>query len=380
MVLKEKYSLDELAIVPSISSKINSRMECSVFTDKSMLPLAVAPMDTVIDEHNFHLFCESSLLTVLPRNIWKKINPNKYIKYNYNLYISISLNEIDEIISGTHKNYNKWNKTVNKYNFHIDIANGHMELLRKKLNDLRTHLIYQDNKVSFMIGNIANPYTIELFNNLNVDYVKLGIGSGSACLTSAKTPIHYPMASLIAETKDVIALNQLDIKIIADGGIKNTRDITLCLALGADYVMSGSLFNKCEEACSDVYYCVGIDKYVNEKDAIVEPKKSLYKFDNGTTLLHNVYNVSKDETKDKYHLYRGMSTVEVQKDQKKKNIRISEGLSKYNKVEWTLEEFLDEVQHSLRSTMSYCNAYNLNQLKQKASFIKMNKIPHNTLQ
>ena len=58
-----------------------------------------------------------------------------------------------------------------------------------------------------------------------INGLTVGIGGGSACTTSANVAIHYPMASLIRECKDLSYGVDKPTKIIADGGFKNFSDI-----------------------------------------------------------------------------------------------------------------------------------------------------------
>jgi len=43
-----------------------------------------------------------------------------------------------------------------------------------------------------MVGNIANPETYKEYCEIGVDYIRVGVGSGSACTTSANGAIHLP--------------------------------------------------------------------------------------------------------------------------------------------------------------------------------------------
>ena len=79
------------------------------------------------------------------------------------------------------------------------------------------------------------------------------------CITTSNVSIHYPQASLIDECYNIkkqLLLETEDIlpKIIADGGIRNYDHVIKALALGADYVMIGSLFAQCIESAGEKTY------------------------------------------------------------------------------------------------------------------------------
>ena len=106
--------------------------------------------------------------------------------------------------------------------------------------------------------------------------------------------------------------------IVADGGFRNYDDIIKALALGADYVMLGGVLNKSLESCSPVYF---------GKLIPLNKSTSRYMWDNLKFLRRFMYKK-----------FRGMSTKEVQKKWGKQKLTTSEGIIKYNKVEYTMEK------------------------------------------
>ena len=105
------------------------------------------------------------------------------------------------------------------------------------------------------------------------------------CLTSENAGIGYPLASLMKECYEVSQSINNPAKIVADGGIKSYSDILKALALGADYVQIGSLFNKALESCGDTYF-KGIK--INMTNFILDISRNLLLF---SRHVHNLRSI-----------------------------------------------------------------------------------------
>lgn len=171
------------------------------------------------------------------------------------------------------------------------------------------------------------------------------------CSTTVHTGIGYPMASLISECYAASFGLKNSAKIVADGGMQNYSDIIKALALGADYVMVGSLFNKAIESCGDNYLwnTVKVPKIV---------AKFAYK--QGIPV---------------YKKFRGMSTKEVQKKWSKEVLTTSEGVIRFRRVEYTLAKWVENFEAYLRSAMSYTASENLDEF---IGGVNVNKITENS--
>ena len=337
-----KFDWNDISIVPETLSSISSRKEVDpAYSGK--LPIFTAPMDKVIDETNVNQFVENNINVCLPRHVKYEVVKNEDYFYSYGL---------DEIIEILDK------KSQLPKRILIDVANGHMQKLYDTAKKIKQ--TYGD-KIELMIGNIANPDTYKKYCEIGVDYIRVGIGGGSACTTSANVSIHYPMASLISECAYFKSIYDKPTKIVADGGFRNFSDIIKALALGADYVMLGGIFNKCLDSCGETFMKDSQSQYYQ-----VDFLKAMNAFDAGV---------------DVYKYYRGMSTKEVQKSWNRSELKTGEGITKYNKVEYTLEGWCENFTDYLKSAMSYCDSRNLNEfigevryeIISQNSFMRFNK-------
>jgi IMP dehydrogenase len=329
-----KFDWNDITIVPDTLSTIASRSEINPLQN-GKLPLFTAPMDMVIDENNISIFEDNNINICLPRNV-------KYDKLrNDNYFYSYGLDEIIELfISG--KDFPK--KVL------IDVANGNMF----KLWDISKRIKEKfGNNIELMVGNIANPETYRKYCEIGVDWIRVGIGGGSACTTSANVSIHYPMASLVNECHNISKEFDNPTKILADGGFRSFSDIIKALALGANACMLGGIFNKCLESCSDTYLLNDTNEYIK-----LEYNEAIKLYSNGKSL---------------YKYYRGMSTKEVQITWDRKELKTGEGITKYNKVEYTLFGWRENFTDYLKSAMSYSNSSNLEEFIGEAQWVKISQ-------
>lgn len=318
------YSLDEVSIIPSTFTSVKSRKDI-ITTYTSKLPIFVAPMTCLVDFINFSSFEDSKVIPILPvHNINnKELFKQRLTFIQQSKWVALTLNEFEDTFCR-----NKWNlDKENLFNICIDTANGH-------LHDIYVATKYAKKNfpnLAIMVGNIANPKTYdEICKNYSdsVQFIRVGIGGGSGCTTSVQTGIHTSLPYLITEINKIKKSYANKPLVIADGGVNTIDRAIKCLALGADYVMMGSMFANCKE----------VDNY--------------------------------NEVKNEYY---GQSSIQGQLDRFGEIRSNPEGLKKIVEINTTLNEVCSKFDAALRSAMSYCNAKTLEE------FIGKPKIEYQTL-
>jgi IMP dehydrogenase/GMP reductase len=349
--MDKKFDLWDISIIPTIQSDISSRKECSTtsdwgFEDRDMLPLLASPMDTVVCEKNYGTFIKHGIIPCLPRGF-----AEKHLVHTPYYFQAFGLCEIEQALESYKRNiqFSELNTLLDEThdefyhypNILIDIANGHMAKLIPIIKDIKKYWP----TINLMVGNVANPLTYKNLAMAGADFVRVSIGSGAGCTTAANVAINYPLGSLISECHRIKKESQLDARIVADGGMQGYDDIIKALALGADYVMVGSLFNKAMQSAGFNYlWGVRIKSY--------SVAKNLWKWG---------FPIKKK--------YRGMSTKAVQRSWGKTRLVTAEGITKYQKVEYNLSQWVENFQDFLRSNMSYCGARNLKEFIGEAEWV-----------
>ena len=124
----------------------------------------------------------------------------------------------------------------------LDIAHGHSTLEINMLHSLKKILPH----TQIIAGNVATGEGARALCEAGADGIKVGVGPGSICITRIVTGCGVPQLSAIIDCANVT--RNFDVPIIADGGIRNSGDITKALASGAHTVMLGNLLAGTDES------------------------------------------------------------------------------------------------------------------------------------
>lgn len=216
----------------------------------------------------------------------------------------------------------------------LDVPNAYLEIVVDKVKELRelfkNHIIIAGNLVS---NEMAEELLIK-----GADIVKVGIGPGSACTTRRKTGVGYPQLSAVIECSDAahgISNDQGCGLVIADGGLVYAADFAKAFCGGADFVMSGSNFS-------------GFDQSGGE---LIEKNGKKYKKYVGSSSA--------------YFMKKHYSKVD--------NHRASEGRVLEIPYKGDMNDFIQDLLGSLRSTATYIGARKLKEFSKRATFIRVNK-------
>lgn len=215
----------------------------------------------------------------------------------------------------------------------VDVAHGHSEWVLEVVRKLKKEL----GGVDVIAGNVATPEGTKDLIVAGADAVKVGIGSGSICITRIVTGAGVPQLTAVMECAE--AARALNVPIIADGGIRNSGDITKALAAGASSVMIGSMLAGTDESP-------------------------------GVTVMRNGR---------KYKLHRGMASVGASlkrgipesEDDSALLDYVAEGIEAFVPYRGNSHEIIAQLAGGIRSGLSYCGARTLAELRQNASFVRL---------
>ncbi len=214
----------------------------------------------------------------------------------------------------------------------IDSSEGFSEWQKLTLEWIRSQ--YGD-KVKVGAGNVVDAEGFRFLADCGADFIKVGIGGGSICITRETKGIGRGQATAtieVAKARDeYFEETGIYIPICSDGGIVHDYHITLALAMGADFVMLGRYFSRFDESPTNKIIINGqyVKEYWGEGSARA---RNWQRYD-----LGGDKKLSFEEGVDSYVPYAGPL---------KDNVAIS--LAK------------------VKSTMCNCGALTINELQQKA--------------
>jgi IMP dehydrogenase len=127
----------------------------------------------------------------------------------------------------------------------IDIAHGHSAVMRRAVEGFRAKF----GDAELIGGNVGTAEGAAFLRDLGVDGIKVGIGPGRGCRTRLETAAGVPQLQAIREAWCGVGDT---VPIIADGGVRDDKDIFLALCCGASSVMLGNLLSGTDEAPGSV--------------------------------------------------------------------------------------------------------------------------------
>ncbi len=218
----------------------------------------------------------------------------------------------------------------------VDIAHGHAGYtiaMTRQLKQLFPH-------IPVISGNVATAEGVHDLAEAGADAVKIGVGAGSICTTRIVTGFGVPQLTAIDDC--ATAGRELGVPVIADGGIRTSGDLTKALAAGASTAMLGSVLAGTEES----------------PGAAVVRGGRRYKVVRGMASLSA--NIARKEIE---------KLGEVDPDEWE--AIVPEGVEALVPFRGSVSDILYQMVGGLRSGMSYAGAENIEELWQKAEFIRI---------
>jgi IMP dehydrogenase len=123
----------------------------------------------------------------------------------------------------------------------IDIAHAHAAVMRRAVEAVRARF----SEAELVCGNVATAEGAAFLRDLGADAIKVGVGPGRGCRTRLETGAGVPQLQAVREAWCAV---EDAVPIIADGGVREDKDVFLALVAGASVVMLGSLLSGTDEA------------------------------------------------------------------------------------------------------------------------------------
>jgi len=217
----------------------------------------------------------------------------------------------------------------------VDIAHGDSHLEIDMIKNIREYFP----AAQIIGGNVATAEGTKRLIDAGVDAVKVGVGPGSICITRIVAGSGVPQLTAVIECSE--AAREYGIPIIADGGIRQPGDVAKALAAGAQTVMIGSMLAGTDES----------------PGMIMTRKGHRYKASRGMASLEANIDRNKREGND-------LTQEEVED-------YVAEGVEAAVPYRGKAREVLTQLVGGLQSGMSYSGAQSIEELQQKAIFVRM---------
>ncbi|MDA7536674.1 IMP dehydrogenase [Akkermansiaceae bacterium] len=213
----------------------------------------------------------------------------------------------------------------------IDAATGHTSRVMEVIEKLRSL-----SDLPVVAGNVVTAAGARDLISAGASALKVGVGPGSICTTRIISGVGMPQFTAVQNVAKIA--REHGVKVIADGGIRYSGDITKALAAGADLVMLGSLLAGTRESPGQTVHSQGR----------------------------------------RFKTYRGMGSIGAMKKgagdrygQNSSGKLVAEGVEGRVPYKGPLADVVFQLMGGLHSGMGYVGAHNLAELREKAQFVQI---------
>jgi len=201
-----------------------------------------------------------------------------------------------------------------------------------------TKMITKEISKDLVIGNLATEEAVrDVVSEIDkIDGFRVGLGGGSICITPEVTGVYMPTLYAVAEVRDAVDKLNMNVPVIADGGIRSSADIMRALAAGASSVMLGYMLAGTEEASAPKIRVGG----------------SVYK------------------------PYRGMASISAielryaMDRYSRRTKQVAEGIEGLVPYKGSVYKIVQEIIEALKAGFGYAGASNIEELWRKTVFIR----------
>lgn len=323
LINSNALTFDDVLLVPQYS-EIASRKEVDLSTDlfgkTFALPICSANMDTVTGLTMAAMMSDLGGAGFLHRYTTPQEVAIWVLKLVQCQRIAIpSIGIKDEDFTNALE-YMKTGATA----INIDIAHGDSAHMMKMIQRLHAE------GIKVIAGNISTYDAAINLAAAGADVLKVGVGPGSMCTTRIVTGHGVPQLTAIEECTKIKQAYP-DVRIIADGGIRNSGDCVKALAFGADMAMIGSILSGTDEAPGQIIL-TKTDGYAKE--------------------------------------YRGMASSAARSSVAQVDSSyVAEGESTFVKCKGPAKNIIDQLAGGIRSGLSYSGTQNIKQLQEVAEYV-----------
>lgn len=294
----------------------------------SGVPIIASNMDTVGTFEMYKVLHRHKIITCFHKHysIGSFLQFASEVDLDRNYYmVSTGISETDE------KKLNQTIALLNPLFVCIDVANGYMKAFVDFVRKIREKYP----QLVIVCGNVVSREMVEeLIMNCGADIVKVGIGSGSVCITRLQTGVGMPQLSAVIESSD--SAHGLNGFIVSDGGCTTPADIAKAFGGGADFVMLGGMLAGHDESGGET---------------VTDP-------DNGNHKYKLFYGMSSSTAMEQYH--GGVASH-----------RSAEGKTVKIPYRGPVESTILDILGGIRSTCTYIGAKRVKDIPKCTTFIRV---------